>query len=473
MVDKPIDDFEATMSDEEALIWRIGADPWLDPSGSLLAVLDRPVDLDLLRRKVAAGIPSMPRLVERVVDAARPLKAPRWEIDPDFDLTNHVVEVAVPAPGDHRALLDLTTNIHMTPFPAERPPWRIVLVTGLADGTGALIARLHHSVADGIGALRMAEIFLTLEPDTTPPADTDLDAVLAEWRASAPDHDPPDTADAIWSALAGPAGLAKSTAAELALIGADPARSQRMAGQALDSVRTVIDQLTGDPYLDSTSELWTRRSGGRYFVIAQMSLSAASAAAKARSGTINDLYVTALADAVIAYHAERGTEPRSVAMSFVRSTRTGSGAGGNAFVPIKVRAPGTGVSPDERFAALSNAMAPSDTSSGEPGLGVLSALAALIPTPMLTRLGRHQGAQIDVVTSNIRGAPLPIFVADAHVLGTFPIGPVAGAACNATVMSREDSLDVGIMVDPAAIDDPDRFGEIVQAAFDAYMAEAG
>ena len=191
----------------------------------------------------------------------------------------------------------------------------------------------------------------------------------------------------------------KSTAAELALIGADPARVQRTAGHALDTVRTMIDQLTGDPYLDSTSELWTL-PGGRYFVTAQMPL-LSRAAAKARGGTINDLYVTALADAAIAYHAERGTEPRSVAMSFVRSTWTGSGAGGNAFVPIKVRAPGAGVTPDERFAALSNAMAPSDASGGEPD-SAQSALAALIPTPVLTRLGRDQGARIDVVTSNIR-----------------------------------------------------------------------
>ena len=88
-------------------------------------------------------------------------------------------------------------------------------------------------------------------------------------------------------------------------------------------------------------------------------------------------------------------------------------------------------------------MAPSDASDGEPGLGAVSALAALIPTPVLTRLGRDQGARIDVVTSNIRGAPVPIFVGDAHVLGTFPIGPVAGAACNATVMSARTASTSG------------------------------
>ena len=157
-------------------------------------------------------------------------------------------------------------------------------------------------------------------------------------------------------------------------------------------------------------------------------------------------------------------------MSFVRSTGPSSGAGAT-FVPIKVRAPGAGVTPDERFTALSNTMAPSDASEGEPGLGVVSGLAALIPTPVLTRLGRDRGARIDVVTSNIRGAPVPIFLGNAHVLWTFPIGPVAGAACNATVMSREDSLDVGIMI----IDRnrrPDNFGDIVQATLDAYAGGA-
>ena len=207
MSDTPPDDFEPTMSDDEALMWRIGADPWLDPSGSLLAVLDRPVDLDLLRRKVAAGIPSMPRLVERVADTDRPLGALRWEIDPDFDLTNHVVEVAVLGARRSPSAARPHHRDPHDPFPAGRPPWSIMLVTDLADGSGALFARLHHSIADGIGGLRMAEIFLTLKPDTAPPPETDLDATLSEWRASATDHDLADAAAAVWSALAGPVGL--------------------------------------------------------------------------------------------------------------------------------------------------------------------------------------------------------------------------------------------------------------------------
>ncbi|MEM9466383.1 MAG: wax ester/triacylglycerol synthase domain-containing protein [Actinomycetota bacterium] len=463
-------DFATEMSAEEALMWRVAADPWLDPSGALLVVTDRPVDRDVLRAKLAAGIVEIPRLAERVVEPSNPLEAPRWELDPHFDLDAHIIERAVADPGDHRALLDLVARLQAEVFAEGRPPWLIVNITGLADGRGAMLSRLHHAVADGIGSLRMAEIYVDLERTPDPPPPIDLDAILAQRRAETEPAEPTDTTDLLVAALAGPFGLMRSAAAEIALIGADPARAQRAGSGALDTLRTVADQLVGDPYLDSTSELWTRRSGQRYYLTARMPLDAAKAAAKRRGGTINDLYVTALADAAIAYHAERGTTPRSVAMSFVRSIREGGGLGGNAFVPIKVRAPGGDADPAERFAALHDAMAPDDDTD-DPGLDAVSSLAGLIPTPVLTRLGRDQGRRIDIVTSNLRGAPIPIFIGGARVDAAYPIGPVAGAACNATVMSYDGSLDIGIMVDPAAIDDPDRFGELVQQVLDTYASE--
>ncbi|MCP4223209.1 MAG: DUF1298 domain-containing protein [Actinomycetia bacterium] len=53
---------------------------------------------------------------------------------------------------------------------------------------------------------------------------------------------------------------------------------------------------------------------------------------------------------------------------------------------------------------------------------------------------------------------------------TYPIGPVAGAACNATVMSYDGSLDMGVMIDPAAISDPEGFARLLQATLDRFAA---
>ena len=457
-------EFEAEMSPGEALMWRVASDPWLDPSGSLVAPLDQPVDLGVFRDKISHGVAQIPRLAERVVESSHPTGSPRWEIDPEFDLNNHIIEVDVAAPGDRTALLALATQIHTTPLPPDRPPWAIYSVRGLGNGNGALISRLHHSIADGIGALRMSEVYIDLERNPHRQSPVDLRELLRTRAAAAPPV-ADSTTSAILEALAAPLGALKAAAAEVALIGADPDRIRERIDTLTDSLRAAMSQLSGNHAADSCSRVWAKRSGARVLVTAQKSLDTVKAAAKQRNVTVNDLFVTAMANAGAAYLSENGEEPDFLSMSYVRSTRTGTGVGGNAFSPIRVTAPVADTSHDERLAALHHAMAPSE--SGEAiSLDRLSAVAGFLPTAVVTRLGRDQGRRIDIVTSNIRGAPLPLFIGGAAVEATYAIGPIAGAACNATLMSYNGSLDIGIMVDPMAITDPPRLAELVQAALD-------
>jgi diacylglycerol O-acyltransferase / wax synthase len=52
----------------------------------------------------------------------------------------------------------------------------------------------------------------------------------------------------------------------------------------------------------------------------------------------------------------------------------------------------------------------------------------------------------NVMVSNVPGPPVPLFVAGARLVGLYPIGPIYdGLALNVTVLSREDSLDIGIL----------------------------
>ena len=43
----------------------------------------------------------------------------------------------------------------------------------------------------------------------------------------------------------------------------------------------------------------------------------------------------------------------------------------------------------------------------------------------------------------------------ARVFANHPMGPTAGTAFNVTVLSYRDSLDLGLVVDTAAVDDPE------------------
>ena len=71
--------FEQTMSDAEALMWNIEKGPWLNPSGAMIRILDRPLDIELFRARLSTAVAEIPRLRERVVPGFGRLSPPPHE----------------------------------------------------------------------------------------------------------------------------------------------------------------------------------------------------------------------------------------------------------------------------------------------------------------------------------------------------------------------------------------------------------
>ena len=160
--------FEKTMSDQEALMWALEQDPVLRSTFAQLTLLDRPPDLARYRERMARCTLLVPRLRQRVVDPIGGIGAPEWVDDPLFDLDFHVRHVRVPAPGTLRQLLDLAALLSSDPFDRARPLWQFLVIDGLADGTGALLGKLHHTITDGEGGVRLSALFVDLERDPGP-----------------------------------------------------------------------------------------------------------------------------------------------------------------------------------------------------------------------------------------------------------------------------------------------------------------
>ena len=59
--------FERRMTDAEALMWNVEKDPWLNPSGGAISIHDRMIDVEHLRKQLAATVVAVPRLMEHVV----------------------------------------------------------------------------------------------------------------------------------------------------------------------------------------------------------------------------------------------------------------------------------------------------------------------------------------------------------------------------------------------------------------------
>ena len=107
----------------------------------------------------------------RMLPVPAALDHPRWIEDPDFDLDRHVAHHTLESPGDMRALAAFAGEVASQPLPRDRPLWEMWLVDGLADGTVALVSKVHHALMDGAaGGELMASLFdLSPEGDAVAP----------------------------------------------------------------------------------------------------------------------------------------------------------------------------------------------------------------------------------------------------------------------------------------------------------------
>jgi len=473
--------FDDRMSDEESLMWNIEKDPWLNPSGASLAILDGPVDEEHFRRTMRHAVSKMPRLYERVVPGLGRLVPPAWVPDPEFDFEYHTRRIRLPNPGTERQLLDLAAQLYQEPLDRTRPLWRFVVIDGVKDGRSAIWSIVHHAVSDGIGQLRMAEMYQQLDPTEPAPDEVDLEQIVADaveahhakqMGGDLADGFPTTVAQSLSHLTRRQLGNVRRIAGEVVIWPADPKRARETIGGVLGAATSTIGALTGSGNeVEGGSPLWKTRSRHRHLENVGLPLDELKAASKRYGATINDVFLAGLTEGAVRYHADRGIEVDAFNTSFVLSTRTDSAVGGNAFTPVPVQVPGDVMPLEERIADIHVRLAEKrESMSTGGGMSALSGVANLLPTSVLTSAARAAAGKIDFATSNMRGASFPLYVSGARVLQIIVMGPVAGTACNATAMSYENEFDIGLFIDSTAIESPGNFRDAVEAAFADILA---
>jgi diacylglycerol O-acyltransferase / wax synthase len=453
-------------------MWSLDADPLLRSTFMSVTFLDRPPDFGRLRRRVAQAVATTPALSHRVAGTADfDLRTPRWEPDPAFDLDMHLRRIGAPWPGTRRQVLDLAALMAQDPLDRGRPLWQFTVVEGLEDGEAALLAKMHHVLADGVGAIRISAAFLDLDPDG--PDDTnatvetdhhDEDPLAATGDGSGLGALLTTMERTAWRAAGGVVG---------GVLGGvrSPARLPGHAVEAVAMAQSLVRQLAvTEP---ARSPLWTgRHSLAHRFEVASVNLGTVKSAAKALGGTVNDLVVTAVAGAAGAYHRSRGVDVAELRMSMPISTRHDRVAGGNAWAPTRVLVPVGETDAASRFCLVRARL---EAIKREPSLGLTGALAGLVravPAPLVLRLARQQAGTVDFACSNVRGAPFDLWTAGARVVANYPMGPTVGTAFNATVLSYRNQLDLGLNADGGSVDDPAELAGHISDAFDELFAAA-
>jgi diacylglycerol O-acyltransferase len=448
--------FERRMSDADALMWAIEKDPLLRSTITAVSVLDRSPERARFEDQVERATRIVPRLRQRVVASPFHVAPPEYVVDPNFDIHYHVRWVGAPGDGSLRALLDLTAPLAMQGFDRARPLWEFVVVDGLEGGRAALIQKLHHSLTDGVGAMKISMAFLDTQPDDPhdgpmpePPA-TERPNALALLR------------DALGERARTRADAARHVPGALLGAASDPLRAVR---SALDGAASAARMLR--PVRTPLSPIMTGRSLSVRFDTLTASLPAMKAAARRVDGRLNDAFVAAVAGGLGRYHRRHGRPVEELRMTMPINIRgKGDVVAGNQFVPARFVFPVGITDPDARMSALRALIL---RQRAEPALGLVGPIAGLLnrlPVSASTALFGGLLKAVDVVTSNVPGAPMPVYVAGARLEANFGFAPMTGAASNITLLSYVDDLHVAVSTDPAAVPDPDVYLECLQEGFD-------
>jgi WS/DGAT/MGAT family acyltransferase len=132
-------------------------------------LLDGAVDPGALRTSITRRLPRAPMLSMRLgeIDGA-----PWWVPAPRVDMTAHVVEAPASVAQDEAGLRATVAGIFAQHLDRARPLWQIDVIPRRPGGGSALIWRIHHALADGLTAMRMAGAVLWDEEPASGPRTT-------------------------------------------------------------------------------------------------------------------------------------------------------------------------------------------------------------------------------------------------------------------------------------------------------------
>ncbi|HET6963888.1 MAG TPA: wax ester/triacylglycerol synthase family O-acyltransferase [Acidimicrobiales bacterium] len=366
---------------------------------------------------------------------ATSLGAWSWEDDPDVDLEHHLRHSALPRPGRVRELLALVSRLHGTLLDRHRPLWEAHLIEGLEGNRFAVYSKIHHSMMDGVSALRLLAQSLSTDPDAR---DLPMPFAVQPHRRSSSSK---ESQSGLAALLDIPVSALKTTY-EVAALGP-------IVGRA--ALKAFFDQNSHLPALGPRTILNQPITGARRFAAQSWPIERVRGVAAASGTTINDVLLAMCSGALRAYLSELEALPDEplVAMTPVSLRQAGMDVGGNAVGAMLCNLATDLVDPAARLAAVHESMEAGKATLRGMTPTQATVASAIAMSPML--LGQVPGLRrvaspgYNVVISNIPGPKEALYWNGAELEGVYPMSiPTDGQALNITVTSYNGNLEFGL-----------------------------
>jgi diacylglycerol O-acyltransferase / wax synthase len=368
----------------------------LQPGGFVGA--DGSTDLARLRAVVAQRLrhsdAQVRRLQQRIAGSAR---NPVWRSCTP-DLAWHIrTEDSYPGLA---GLAELSGNLMTTPLPGDRPLWEMLVIPGTTQNPAAIIIRLHHCVADGVGAISLIQHLLGTP---LPPSE-------------------PTSASA-----------------------ATPRARHHFGLRLARTTALVRTRIGPTPLLGTISQ---HRSVG----FADVDLAHLAEGARRCQGTVNDGLLAAVALGIAEALREAGAPVPSNIQVSVPVALPDRGASGNATGVMVVDLPTCLGDPEQLVAAIAGQTRAAKHAAR--AQGTYEFTRSRWATRLFARLIRHQRFISSFVT-NVRGPTRPLSIDGATLISAWPVTPIQGnVRLGVAAMSYAGRLNCAVHLDAEVLSAP-------------------
>ncbi|WP_019877527.1 wax ester/triacylglycerol synthase domain-containing protein [Sporichthya polymorpha] len=405
----------------------------------------------------------IPRLRHRVVSPPMGLAPPRWAEDPNFDLHYHLRRTRLPDDAGWAGLLAAAEKAAMRGFDRARPPWEAVLYEGMPDGKSAYVLKLHHSISDGLGIMKLltylhppAGLETPVGPELTPRPNkvmTPLDALRAH---------------AVEGALGTPDVLRKAGSTALRAL-SNPPESVRSSVRYTSSLKRVLSPPAAEP-----SPLLAERSTNWRFAALDVDFAALRAAAKTVGASINDAYLAALLGGYRLYHEAMGVPPQPVPIAIPMSLRPAEAAnGGNEIASARLAGPMEIVDPAKRMLEIGDQVRRARAEPARNNLSVIAPAIARLPAGVIAQIAGGMTRANDLQASNVPGPRVEVHLAGVRVERLYGYAPLPGCPAMITLATHGPVACVGVNYDAASFTDPETFVRSLVGGFDEVLRVGG
>lgn len=393
------------------------------------------IDFERIESFVDAQLHVVPRLRQKLA-WVKGFGQPVWVDDSNFNLHYHLRHTALPPPGDLRQLKRLAGRIMSQELDRGKPLWEHWFVDGVEEGRFALISKIHHCVADGIGGLAIIGALAGPDPDyrpDPPPA----------WLPRPSPHDVQLLGDELRRRAVAPIDFLGSQ-----LRGSRPGSAGPFA--SVSALRELAETSIGGASTPLNAPIGPHRR----FDWVQLPFDEVHDVAVRAGGKVNDVALAVATGALRGFLGAHGVAVDELGLRAMVpvSTRSASETGslGNRVSNLIVPLPIHEADPWKRLERIIEVTRKLKGSSEPSIVDAMSSLIELLPPPLLGPVLRRgsQATAANLAVSNIPGPRVPHYLLGARQLDMYPVLPLIGnQTLGIALMSYDDSLCWGFNSD--------------------------